>query len=211
MTTVDELDPLHDELLQHGTATLYEASGVDCFLPCAIRPAWPGATIVGVALPVSAGAGDNLPLHLALEVAQPGDVLVVDAGGAPHGYWGEVLAIAAQERGVRGLVIDGGVRDTERLEALEFAVFSRWIAIEGTLKDDVGTVATPIRMGRAPIVRGDVVVADRDGIVVLPSEHFTEILEAARVRTAKEADVFNRIRAGELTLDIYGLRQQSTS
>jgi 4-hydroxy-4-methyl-2-oxoglutarate aldolase len=211
MTTAVELDPLHDELLQHGTATLYEASGLECFLPATLRPAWPGATIVGIALPVRAGVGDNLALHLALEVARPGDVLVVDAGGAPNGYWGEVLAIAAQERGVRGLVIDGGVRDTERLEALEFAVFSRWIAIEGTLKDDIGTVGTPIRIGQAPIVRGDVVVADRDGIVVLPSGHFAEILEAARARTAKEVDIFSRIRSGELTLDIYGFRPNGIS
>ncbi len=211
MTTAEELDPLRDELLQLGTATLYEASGLDCYLPAALRPAWPGATIVGIALPVHAAIGDNLPLHRAVEVAVPGDVLVVDAGGAPHGYWGEILAVAAQQRGVIGLVIDGGVRDTQHLEILGFPAFSRWIAIEGTLKDDIGSIEEPICIGRAPIVRGDVVVADRDGIVVLPSEHFAEIVETARARAVKETKYLNRIRAGECTVDIYGFRSEGAS
>ena len=192
------------ELLALGSATLYEASGLDCFLPVGLRPAWPGASIVGRALPVHTSAGDNLPLHLALEVAAPGEVLVVDAAGAAHGYWGEVLAVAAQQRGVRGLVIDGGVRDTEQLEELRFPVFSSVIALRGTAKDDPGNVGEPLTLGSAPVSRGDIVVADRDGVVVLPAAQFDTILTAARGRLRKEEEFLARIRAGELTLDIYG-------
>lgn len=199
-----DLPALRDELLAMGTATLYEASGLDCFLPAELRPAWIGAEIVGFALPVSAAPADNLPIHLALEMAQPGDVLVVDAQGAPNGYWGEVLAVAAQHRGVVGLVIDGGVRDTAHLASLGFPAFSRWIAIEGTIKIDPGTIETPISIGRATIERGDIIVADRDGIVALPAAQFESIVESARARTAKESDFLERLRAGETTMEIYG-------
>lgn len=206
MIATEDLVRLRAELLDLGTATLYEASGRDCFLPASLRPVWPGATIVGVALPIRVLPGDNLPIHLGLKAARPGDVLVVEAGGSPHGYWGEVLAVAAQARGVLGLVIDGGVRDTERLEALGFPVFSSWIAIEGTLKDDAGGVGETVCLGRAEVARGDVVVADRDGVVALPAQHLTSILDAARARAAKEAVILNRLRAGEDTVDIYGFR-----
>ena len=206
MTETLELAELRDELLTLGAATLYEASGWDVFLPAGIRAAWPAARIVGTALPVRAAAGDNLPLHLALEQAEPGEVLVVDAAGAPHGYWGEVLTVAAQQRGVLGLVIHGGVRDIDRLEELGFPAFSSCIALEGTLKDDLGTVGEPIRIGRADVERGDVVVADRDGVVVIPAKIFAEVLEKSRARGVKEAQFIERIRAGESTVDLYGLR-----
>lgn len=206
MTTTIDLDALREELLTLGAATLYEASGWDIFLPAGIRPAWGAARIVGRALPVRTAAGDNLPLHLALEQAQPGEVLVVDAAGAPHGYWGEVLTAAAQQRGVLGLVIHGGVRDIDRLEELGFPAFSSCIALEGTLKDDLGTVGEPIRIGRADVERGDVVVADRDGVVVIPAKIFSEVLEKSRARGEKEAQFIEKIRAGESTVDLYGLR-----
>jgi 4-hydroxy-4-methyl-2-oxoglutarate aldolase len=193
-----------EELLALGSATLYEASGLDCFLPVTLRPAWPGARLVGTALPVRTAAGDNLPLHLALEVAGPGDVLVVDAAGAAHGYWGEVLAVAAQVRGVHGLVIDGGVRDTEQLQALDFPAFSSLIALQGTTKRDPGTVGEPIVLGAVRVAMGDIVVADRDGVVVIPSGRFDAVLVAARARQQKEEEFLTRIRAGELTTDLYG-------
>jgi 4-hydroxy-4-methyl-2-oxoglutarate aldolase len=193
-----------DELLTLGSATLYEAAGLDCFLPVTLRPAWPGSRIVGTALPVRTAAGDNLPLHLALEVAAPGDVLVVDGAGAAHGYWGEVLAVAAQVRGVHGLVIDGGVRDTEQLQQLAFPVFSSVIALQGTTKNDPGTVGEPIVLGTASVAKGDIVVADRDGVVVIPADRFTTVLAAARARQQKEEGFLARIRAGELTTDLYG-------
>ena len=212
MTSPVELtDELRAELLALGSATLYEASGLECFLPATLRPAWAGAAIVGTALPVRTAPGDNLPLHLALEVAVPGEVLVVDAGAVPHGYWGEVLAVAAQQRGVLGLVIDGGVRDTAELEQLRFPVFSSFIALRGTAKDDAGDVGKPMRLGGAPVARGDIVVADRDGVVVLPAARFAEVLEASRARLRKETAFLERIRAGELTTDIYGFSRTGTA
>jgi len=205
VSTVPDLDgAVADELLALGTATLYEASGLECYLPATLRPVWAGAQVVGRALPVRTAPGDNLPLHLALEVAEPGEVLVVDAGAVPHGYWGEVLTVAAQERGVLGLVIDGGVRDTDRLEALGFPVFSSFVALRGTAKDDAGDVGEPLRLGAAEVSRGDVVVADRDGVVVIPADRFADVLDSARRRQEKEAGFLDRIRAGELTMDIYG-------
>lgn len=195
---------LAEELLALGSATLYEASGLDCFLPVRLRPVWTAAAMVGTALPVSTAPGDNLPLHLAVEAAQPGEVLVVNAGGAAHGYWGEILTVAAQQRGIRGLVIDGGVRDTERLESLGFPTFSTAIALRGTVKEDPGTIGEPIRFGGVTVAHGDIVVADRDGVVVLPQGQFAAILDAARARQQKEEEFLGRIRDGELTIDLYG-------
>jgi 4-hydroxy-4-methyl-2-oxoglutarate aldolase len=192
------------ELLALGSATLYEASRLDCCLPATLRPAWPGAEVAGSALPVRTAPGDNLPLHLALEQARPGEVLVVDAGAAPHGYWGEVLTVAAQQRGVLGLVIDGGVRDTARLAELRFPVWSSSVALRGTAKADPGTVGAPIRLGGADVARGDLVVADADGVVVLPAARVPDVLDAARARAEKEAAFLERLRAGELTMDLYG-------
>lgn len=198
------LDSLRGELLELGTATLYEASGFDCFLPHALRPAWDGATVVGTAFPIRVAPGDNLPIHLGLREAGSGDVLVVDAAGSAHGYWGEVLAVAAQVKGVAGLVIDGGVRDTTQLAELGFPAFSRWIAIEGTLKDDAGSVGEPVQLGAATVTRGDVIVADRDGIVAIPAARLADVLGRARERAAKETTVLERLRRGENTMDIYG-------
>ncbi|MDA3625602.1 4-carboxy-4-hydroxy-2-oxoadipate aldolase/oxaloacetate decarboxylase [Saccharopolyspora sp. WRP15-2] len=203
MTTLDEDDR---ELLALGTATLYEASGLDCFLDAAFRPAWDGAQVVGRAVPVSAQVGDNLALHHGIEAAGPGDVLVVDAGGAPFGYWGEVMAVAAQARGIRGLVIDGGVRDTQQLELLGFPAFSTAISIRGTVKQWPGTVGIPITLRGRVVRRGDIVVADRDGIVVLPAGEYDRVLEASRARAGKEGAIMNRLRSGETTLDVYGFR-----
>lgn len=201
-----DLDDDAAELLRLGSATLYEASGSDCFLDAAFRPAWAGAEVVGRALPLSAQAGDNLALHHGIGEAAAGDVLVVDGGGAPFGYWGEVMAVAAQSRGIRGLVIDGGVRDTEQLSRLRFPAFSTSISIRGTIKQWPGTVGLPVTMRGRVVRRGDVVVADRDGVAILPYERYAEILEAARARAAKEEVFMERLRAGELTLDLYGFR-----
>ncbi|WP_027943387.1 4-carboxy-4-hydroxy-2-oxoadipate aldolase/oxaloacetate decarboxylase [Amycolatopsis taiwanensis] len=194
------------ELLTLGTATLYEASGLDCFLDAAFRPAWDGAQVVGRAVPVSAQIGDNLALHHGIEAAGPGDVLVVDGGGAPFGYWGEVMGVAAQARGIRGLVIDGGVRDTQQLAALGFPVFSTAISIRGTIKQWPGTVGLAITLRGRVVRRGDIVVADRDGIVVLPAAEYDRILDASRSRAEKEESFMDRLRSGETTLDVYDFR-----
>jgi 4-hydroxy-4-methyl-2-oxoglutarate aldolase len=191
-------------LLELGTATLYEASKLDCVLPHRIRPAWPGAAVAGIALTVAARPGDNLALHLALEQARPGDVLVVDGGCSPHGYWGEVLAEAALARGVLGLVIDGGVRDVERLRDLPFPVFSSHIAIRGTVKNGTGPIGGPLDFDTVTVHRGDTIVADADGIVALPAAELDRITAAAVARADAETEYLRRIRAGESTMDIYG-------
>ncbi|MFF2060263.1 4-carboxy-4-hydroxy-2-oxoadipate aldolase/oxaloacetate decarboxylase [Streptomyces sp. NPDC058200] len=196
--------------LRLGTATLYEASKLDCFLPPRIRPVWPGAAVVGRALPVATAPADNLPLHLALEVAEPGDVLVVDGRQEACGYWGEVLTAAARARGIVGLVIDGGVRDVDRLRERGFPVFSSGVAVRTTVKDDAGTVGVPITLGAATVSRGDLVVADADGVVVIPRALVASVLERGKAREAAEAGYLSRIAGGELTLDIYGFRPTGT-
>ncbi|MDK1361700.1 dimethylmenaquinone methyltransferase [Arthrobacter sp. zg-Y1219] len=202
----DVLDIDAAELLAMGSATLYEASSRDLFLDASFRPAWTGAQIVGRALPVEAAIGDNLALHWGLAAAGPGDVLMVDAGGGAYGYWGEVMAVAAQARGVAGLVIDGGVRDTRELAGLEFPAFSTHIAIRGTRKEWPGAVGRDITLRGRVIARGDLVVADQDGIVVIPSSEVSRVVEAARERVAKEDMFMERLRNGELTVDVYGFR-----
>jgi 4-hydroxy-4-methyl-2-oxoglutarate aldolase len=194
------------ELLALGAATVYEASRLDCALPSTLRPAWPGAAIAGPALPVRTAPADNLPLHLALEAASAGEVLVVDGCGAACGYWGEILTVAAQQRGITGLVIDGGVRDIDRLAELAFPVFSTTIAIPGTVKNDPGTIASPITIGTVTVARGDIIVADSDGVVVVPQAKLTEVLAASHRRHDAELAYLTRIRAGEQTADIYNLR-----
>ncbi|MCX6499423.1 MAG: dimethylmenaquinone methyltransferase [Arthrobacter sp.] len=200
------LDIEASELLAMGSATLYEASRNDLFLDAAFRPAWDGAEIVGRALPVSAALGDNLALHWGIADAEPGDVMMVDAGGGAFGYWGEVMAVAAQARGIAGLVIDGGVRDTRELAALGFPAFSTAISIRGTGKQWPGTVGRHITLRGRVVARGDLVVADRDGVCVIPAEDVSQVIEAARERVAKEDTYMERLRSGELTVDVYGFR-----
>lgn len=187
-------------------ATLYEASGLDCAMEPEIRPVWPGATIVGRALPLRTHPADNLPLHIALEDARPGDVLVVDGRQELCGYWGEVLAVAAQMRGVKGLVIDGGCRDVERMAEIGFPVFARGVSVRRTGKNFRGRINETLVVAGVPVSPGDAVVADPDGVIVIPAGAVDATLAAADERLAKEAGFMERIRGGELTLDIYGFR-----
>lgn len=192
--------------LSLGAATVYEASTLDCALSSKFRPAWPGAKMAGPALPVATAPADNLPLHLAVEQANPGEVLVVDGRGARCGYWGEILTVAAQQRGIAGLVIDGGVRDVDQLAELSFPVFSTSIAIPGTVKDDEGTIGRTIRLRGLTVARGDIVVADTDGVVVVPQAEADRVLAASQARQEAEEGYVKRLRAGELTMDVYNLR-----
>lgn len=195
------------EALALGTATLYEAAAGRAYaVDPAIRPLWTGARVAGCAYPVAARRGDNLPLHRALVDAQAGDVLVVDAGGGAHGYWGEVMTVAAQVRGIAGLVIDGGARDIDRLETLGFPVFARWTAIRGTTKRDPGALELPVEVGGVPVARGDLVVADRDGVVIVPTAAIAGTLAQARARAAAEERMIARLRDGESTISVYGLQ-----
>lgn len=196
------------QILRWGSATLHESCPQrDVVLPGSIRPAWPGARLVGPAFPVKASPGDNLALHWALVRARPGDVLVVDAHDADHGHWGEVMAVQAVARGLAGLVIWGGVRDTEQQATLGFPVFSSRVSPRGTVKEWAGVQGAPIRIGGVAVARGDLVVADADGVVVIPKAHLADTLEAARRREAKEAEIMAQLRAGAETLDVYDLRR----
>jgi 4-hydroxy-4-methyl-2-oxoglutarate aldolase len=188
----------------HASATLLEAAGALIDLDSEIRAAWSAARLVGPAFTVQGAGGDNLALHLAVLKAAPGDVLAVDAGAAPHGHWGEVLTVAAQARGIAGLLIDGGVRDSREMSELGFPVFSRRNAIRGTRKDFPGVFGCAIRIGGAPISSGDLIVGDADGVVAIPRADITRVLDAADARVAQEQEYLARLRAGERTLDLYG-------
>lgn len=194
------------QLAAFGTATVYEASGLDCALDPALRPVWHGAKIAGRALPVRTHPADNLPLHHAVAQAAPGDVLVVDGREELCGYWGEVLAVAAQARGITGLVIDGGVRDVVEQEQLGFPVFARGVCVRRTGKNFRGLVGERVTVAGVHVQPGDAVIADADGIVVLPPEAVASTLAASQARIDKETAYMERIRAGELTLDLYAFR-----
>lgn len=188
------------------TATLHEAGGRIGVLPHEIRPVGRGMRVCGPAVTVASPGGDNLWLHRAIYVARPGDVLVVHVSGAfDFGYWGEIMATAAKERGLGGLVLDGCVRDGDLLEDLGFPVFARGLCIRGTGKDfgARGWINHPVLIGDLTVSAGDLVVGDRDGVVVVPGPRAHEVVSASEQREAKEADVIRRIAAGERTLEIY--------
>jgi len=190
---------------EHTSATLLEASGLDVALDPAITPVWHGARIAGPAYPVQGLGGDNLALHNAVRECPPGHVLVVDAGGRPFGHWGEVLAVAAIARGITGLVIDGGVRDSVEQAALGFPAFSRGLAIRGTGKAFPGILGHPTWVGGVKVNLGDLVVGDADGVVSLPASQVRSVLQRANERTRKEQHIFNALREGATTIDLYGL------
>ena len=191
-------------LRAHGAATLGE-SGAHRMRP-RIRPVWPGATVVGRAVPVRCTPGDNLAIHVGVTRARPGSVLVVDVGDHPEfGYWGEVLTTAAGTAGIAGLVIDGCVRDVAALAAHGFPVYSSGIALTGATKHRAGTVGAPVTVGDAPVVAGDWVVGDVDGVVVVPAAAVTDVLAAARTRTDTETGLFRDLRAGRTTIDLLAL------
>ena len=187
----------------HSSATLLEASGISIDVDPEIRSLWHGARLVGKAFTVQGSAGDNLALHRGVAAAPEGSVIVADVSGAAFGHWGEVLAVAAQSRGLTGLLIDGGVRDAVEQEELGFPVFSRNNAIRGTRKDFAGVLGHPVTIGGITVHTGDVIVGDVDGVVVLPAAKVEQILDAADARVAKEQDYMRRLRAGETSLEIY--------
>lgn len=188
------------------SSTLHESGGRIGALPSAIRPVAPGLRLCGPAVTVHSPGGDNLWLHRAIYVARPGDVLVVSVSGVyDHGYWGEIMSTAARARGLGGLVIDGCVRDGERLAALGLPVFARGLSIRGTGKDQraIGWVNAPVLLGEITVAPGDLVVGDADGVVAIPRARAGAIVEAAHQREAREAEVMERLRAGERTLEVY--------
>ena len=187
------------------TATLGEATGKRIDLPAAIKPISQRMRVCGPAITVRSPARDNLTLHQAIYVANPGDVLVVEVSGFYEaGYWGEIMTHAALHRKIAGLVIDGCVRDSDPLEEMGFPVFARGLCIRGTVKRGKGRVNRPITIGEISIVPGDLVVGDRDGVVVIPQSEILQVLAEAEKRNQKEDRVKEDLAAGKTTLEIYG-------
>ncbi len=187
-----------------GAATLGE-SGARA-MRARIRAVWPGARLAAPAYPVRCTPGDNLGIHVAVARAQAGDALVVDVGDFRElGYWGEVLTTGAQARGIAGLIIDGGVRDVTEIQAHGFPVFSTMVALRGAAKSRPGTVRAPIQCGGVLVEPGDWVVADADGVVVVPGAMIADVINAGRVRAAKEAAMFRALWEGKTTLELLDL------
>ena len=205
---IDRADPADvDALAGMGTATVHEAIGRRGFAGPDLRPIQQGVSIAGSAVTVSCHPGDNLMIHAAVEVCRAGDVLVVtNTAPSSHGMFGELLATSLMARGVRGLVIDAGVRDTADLRAIGFPVWSRHVSCEGTVKASPGSVNVPVVLGSQLVEPGDVVCADDDGVVVVSRATAAAAVSASRARIEKEAATRARLQAGELGVDFYGLR-----
>ncbi len=198
-----------DELGEVGTATVHEAMGRVGSVGPHLRPIQQDTKTAGSAVTVLTHPGDNIMIHAAVEVCQEGDVLVV-ANTAPstHGGFGDLLATSLMARGVRGLVIDAGVRDTADLRAMGFPVWSQYVSCQGTVKSTPGSVNVPIVLGGITVHPGDVMCCDDDGVVVVAREQAQWALEMSRQRLAKEAGTRSRLEAGELGVDFYGLRDK---
>ena len=196
-----------DALATIGTATIHEAVGRRGFVGPQLRPIQQGLSIAGSAVTVSCHPGDNLMIHAAVEVCQPGDILVVTTTApSTHGMFGDLLAGSLMARGVRGLVMDAAVRDTADLRTMGFGVWTRHVSCEGTVKATAGSVNLPVVLGEQIVRGGDVICCDDDGVVVVPFDEADEALALSQARIAKEAATRLRLNAGELGLDIYGLR-----
>jgi 4-hydroxy-4-methyl-2-oxoglutarate aldolase len=197
---------LREELGALGSATVYEAAGRQGSLWKSFVPIDPSLALVGPAFLVACPPGDNLAIHRAIALASPGDVLVIDAGGyTGAGHWGEITTVAAQARGIAGVVIDGSVRDSVPILARRFPIFHRGLCIAAaTKKAPPADPPSVLQFAGITVSIGDMVVADADGVAVIPASRVTEVAEAARQRAADERNTMTRLQEGRTTLELFG-------
>lgn len=189
------------------SATIHEAMGRRGALSYGIKPIFPELKLCGPVVTVSSPPVDNLTIHQAIYRCQRGDVLLVTVGGAYEaGYWGEIMTAAAQARGIVGLVIDGCVRDADLIHETGFPIFSRGLSIRGTNKRGGGAINAPLLMDGTVVHPGDLIVGDRDGLVVVPRVEIAQILDESQKREEKEEKIVKELKAGKSTLEIYGWR-----